>query len=150
MIFVSVGTTEFDDLIRVMDELAPSLGHEVVAQIGRGSYIPKSVRYFRLEPSLDAWLDRADVIVTHGGLGTVVEGLERRKPLVAVSNADRYDLHQDDLLGELERRGHLVWCRRLEDLGEAITVAVNGELTPYQAPECRIPAVIRQALGLPA
>ena len=37
MILVTVGTTNFDALVRRMDELAPELGEAVVCQIGGGS-----------------------------------------------------------------------------------------------------------------
>src|SRR5947209_11093294 len=53
MIFVTVGTTDFDALVRRIDELAPSLGEEVLCQIGKGSYLPRNCRYFRYAPSLD-------------------------------------------------------------------------------------------------
>ena len=45
MIFVTVGTTDFDDLLRAMDALAPTLGEEVVAQTGRGPISPPSAGF---------------------------------------------------------------------------------------------------------
>lgn len=44
MILVTVGMQlGFDRLIRAMDELAPSLGMEVIAQTGKGSYVPANM-----------------------------------------------------------------------------------------------------------
>ncbi len=37
MIFVTIGTTDFDQLVQKMDSLAPGLTDEVVMQIGKGS-----------------------------------------------------------------------------------------------------------------
>ena len=146
MIFVTVGTTDFDALVRQMDALAPSLGQEAIAQIGRGEYVPMSMEWFRFAPSLDPYYSRARVVVAHGGLGTIIEVLQRRIRLVGVSNPDRYDLHQEDILRTLTERGHMVWCRRLDDLAQAIEEIGAQQFTPYESPPCGIAEVIREHL----
>ena len=118
MIFVTVGTTDFDALIREMDRLAPALNEKVVAQIGRGRYVPAHMEYFRFVPSLDSYYARARVVVAHGGLGTMIEVLQRSIKLIGISNPDRYDRHQEDLLHALDTRGYMVWCRELGDLAQ--------------------------------
>lgn len=148
MIFVTVGTTDFDPLVERMDSLAAGMAEEIVAQVGRGTYLPTNMRFFRFADSLEPWLAQARVVVSHGGLGTVVEVLRRGIPLIALSNPDRYDRHQDDLLGTMESRGHLIWCRGLEDLAHALEQAERRQFTRYVAPTCDIPRVIRQHLGL--
>ena len=76
MIFVTVGSTDFDALIRCMDEIGARLGEEMTMQIGSGAYSPQhAARVFRYAPSLEAYYDQADIVVSHGGLGTVVEAL---------------------------------------------------------------------------
>jgi beta-1,4-N-acetylglucosaminyltransferase len=146
MIFVTVGTTDFDDLIRTMDELAPSLGEEVVAQTGRGRYVPRNLTHFDLAPSLEPYYAQARLVVAHGGLGTAIEVLERGLKLIGISNPDRYDHHQDDILRTLSERGHLLWCRSLADLPAALAAAAQMRFTPYSAPPCRIAEVIRDYL----
>lgn len=146
MIFVTVGTTEFDALVQAADQLAAA-GHDVVIQIGKGLVEPVHAQWFRFAPSLDACYEAADVVVTHGGLGTVSEVLQRRVPLVGVSNPDRYDRHQDQILQAMETAGHLVWCRDLADLPQAIQQARQRQLTPYVQPASRIGAVIREFLA---
>jgi UDP-N-acetylglucosamine transferase subunit ALG13 len=148
MIFVTVGTTDFDDLVRVMDRLAPTFGEEVIAQIGRGEYVPAHMEYFRFAPSLDPYYSRARVVVAHGGLGTAIEVMQRGIKLIGVSNPDRYDRHQEDLLSTLERRGHMIWCRSVEELPQALQDVTGRTFVPYEAPPCRIAEAIREYLGL--
>ncbi len=148
MIFVTVGTTDFDELVRVMDRLAPTLGEGVIAQIGRGEYVPEHMEHFRFAPSLDPYYSRARVVVAHGGLGTAIEVLERRLRLIGVSNPDRYDRHQEDLLSALEQRGHMIWCHSVEELPRALQEVTERTFVPYEAPSCRIAEVIREYLGL--
>ena len=148
MIFVTVGTTDFDALIRKMDELAPTLADEVVAQIGRGRYVPAHMEHFRFAPSLDPYYRRARMVVAHGGLGTMIEVLQWGTKLIGVSNPDRYDRHQDDLLSTLDSRGHMVWCRQLGDLPQALAEIDARTFVPYVTPCCHIAQVIREYLGL--
>lgn len=146
MIFVTVGTTDFDPLVRAMDQLAPSLGEEVVAQIGRGKYEPRHMRFVRLVPSLDPYYREASLVVSHGGMATLMEAASLGKPLVAVSNPELYDRHQDDLLCYMEREGHLLWCRDIAELEEALRRARAMTFRPYQPPPTRVHIVIREYL----
>jgi beta-1,4-N-acetylglucosaminyltransferase len=147
MIFVTVGSTDFDALIRSMDEIGARLGEELIMQIGSGQYIPQSAtRYFRYAPSLDESYDQAEIVVSHGGLGTVVEALRHGKKLVAVSNPDRYDTHQGDILGAFAETGYLIWCRDLGHLEDDLKRVRVTDLAPYEEPPCEIHQVIREFL----
>jgi UDP-N-acetylglucosamine transferase subunit ALG13 len=147
MIFVTVGSTDFEGLIARMDELAPALGDEVVMQIGLGSYEPRHARYFRFAPSLDHYYDQAEIVVAHGGLGTIVEALERDKKLICVVNPITYDRHQEHLLRTFEAQNYLLWCKDLQHLDEAIQQARKMQFGRYQPPECHIHEVIARYLG---
>jgi len=149
MIFVTVGTTDFDALVRRMDDLAPSLREPVIVQIGRGAYAPQHCEYFRFAPSLDPYYAQARLVVAHGGLGTAIEVIQRGLKLIGVSNPDRYDRHQEDLLGALDARGHMIWCRNLDDLPRALVEAETRVFTPYETPPCHIAQAIREYLRAP-
>ena len=147
MILVTVGTTDFDALIEAIDRLAPTLGEEVVAQIGQGAYEPRQVaEWFRLAPTLAPYYVRARLVVSHGGLATLMEVLRRGGRLVGVSNPDRYDRHQEELLSYLDEAGHLIWCRDLGQLAAAIAEASRRTFVPYEPPPCTIHQVIREYL----
>jgi hypothetical protein len=98
VIFVTIGTTDFDALTQTMDNLSLDLPEKVVVQIGKGKYIPEHCEYFRFAPSLDPYYERASLVVSHGGLGIITEVLERGLPLVAVEDPNQPDRHQRDLL----------------------------------------------------
>lgn len=146
MIFVTVGTNDFDALIAKVDELAPALSTEVVMQIGRGKYIPRHGAFFRFAESLDRYYDEAELIIAHGGLATIVEALQRGKKIVCVADPARYDCHQEQLLTVFAARNYLLWCRDLEHLEEAIQKAGIIEFAPYQPPECHIHKMIMEYL----
>lgn len=147
-IFVSVGSTDFDALVRRVDALAPALQAEGVMQIGHGQYTPVNWPYFRFAPSLDPYYEQATLVIAHGGLATTVEVLTHGLSLVSVSNEDRFDNHQDDLLTAMAEEGYLVWCRRLDDLEQAIHTAQSAPLRPYELAPSQIHCVINEFLGV--
>jgi beta-1,4-N-acetylglucosaminyltransferase len=146
VIFVTVGTTDFDLLAQRMDELGPALGEDVVIQTGRGAYVPRHAKYFRFAPSLETYYQQARLVVSHGGLGTLVEVMRANKPLIGVSNPDRFDLHQNELLGEMEAGGYLLWCRDLAELPREIVRAGAMSFRRYEDPPCSIHMVINDFL----
>jgi beta-1,4-N-acetylglucosaminyltransferase len=145
-IFVTVGSTDFDSLVQAVDRLAPSLEGTGIMQIGGGEYEPTNMPFFRFARSLDPYYEQATLVIAHGGLATTMEVLVRGLPLVSVSNPDRYDNHQDDLLSNMAQEGYLVWCRRLDDLAQAIHAAQTTSLKPYEQCECEIHTHIHRFL----
>jgi UDP-N-acetylglucosamine transferase subunit ALG13 len=146
MIFVAVGTTDFDALIIKMDEVAPCLSEPVVMQIGDGQYIPKNAEYFRFAPSLEPYYDEASLVVSHGGLGITTEALAKGKKLVGVENISLHGGHQVDLLRTLAHEGYLIWCRDLNNLLEEIKRAEHHSFKRYVAPDCAVHIVINKFL----
>lgn len=146
-VFVTAGTTDFDALIQAVDALVPCLDIQGVMQIGHGRYIPVHMPYFRFAPSLATYYEKASLVIAHGGLATTMEVLRRGLPLVSVSNPDRYDNHQEDLISAMAEKGYLVWCRSLHELKRAIETVQTKPLRRYQAPESEIHVVINEFLG---
>ena len=146
MIFVAVGTTDFDNLITEMDHLAPTLEEKIVMQIGNGQYTPRNAEYFRFAPSLAPYYEQCDIIVAHGGWGIVSEALERGKKLICVENAEAHNAHQRDLLNALVKERYIVWCRTLEELSRALERIKHAELERYVSDECQIHIVIADFL----
>jgi len=145
-IFVTVGSTDFDELVERMDRWSKTNGMNGIAQIGKGRYEPKHIPYFRFSQSLDTYYQKASIVVAHGGLATTMEVLKRGLPLVSVSNPDRYDNHQIDILARLARDKFLIWCENLARLSEAIERAQKSRLLRYEPPPCSIHLVIRDYL----
>ena len=88
MIFVTVGDQmAFDRLISAMDQWALSRGRDdVVAQIGEGSFLPRSLEWKRrLSPEVfSAEIERAELVVAHAGIGTILACLAQQKRLVVM------------------------------------------------------------------
>ncbi len=147
MIFCTVGTTEFDDLVRAVDTLAPTLDESVVFQIGQGLYEPTHGEWFRFLPDITEYIRNASIVIAHGGFGTTVEVLYAGVPLISVPNPDRFDKHQEQIIKRFGAEGYLIPCFHLEDLSAAITKARSTPLRPYTPPETTLHLEIRAFLA---
>ena len=148
MIFVTVGTTyAFDELVREVDEFARRSGEEVIIQLGNTSYQPKNCKYFIFKKDISRYLSAAEIIITHGGAGTLFELLTMGKKIVALENLQVIDKHQSDILGKLESESHIIWCKRPSDIEKCLRLARKKNFRKYSSPECRIPDVIKEFLN---
>ncbi|MDF2561864.1 MAG: glycosyltransferase [Microbacterium sp.] len=112
-VFVTLGTIRpyrFDTAVEAMLKiLRPD--DEVVWQLGETSrpHLPGESHESMSNAQLRRHVDRADVVVSHAGVGTIVDTLEASKcPVLLVRRAERnehVDDHQLDIAGELQQRG---------------------------------------------
>ena len=143
MIFVSVGSGNFDALIQTVDEICarrPDL--DTLMQIGSGSYQPKHAPFFRFAPTLEPYYDQADMVVAHGGVGVTMEVLRRGLVLIGVDNPDRPDQHQIDILSHLAEGGFLIWCHELSQLETTIDGAASRQLRQWRSDPCTIHLIV--------
>lgn len=112
MIFLTTGTQlPFDRLVRFVDDWAgshPSV--EIFAQIGPGKYKPRnfnSVDYLD-QSSYRECFERAQGLVSHAGMGTILTTLMAGKPVVIMPR--RADL------GEHRNDHQVATCRKLVNL----------------------------------
>jgi|HigsolmetaAR203D_1030402.scaffolds.fasta_scaffold11008_2 Uncharacterized conserved protein len=99
MIFVTVGTQfGFDRLIEWMDEWAASSNTDVFAQIGEGSFQPRHISWTRDIPAADFsdYVQRAEKVVSHAGMGTIISSLLTNKPIIIVPRMASLGEHRND------------------------------------------------------
>ncbi|MHA1481085.1 MAG: glycosyltransferase [Candidatus Thorarchaeota archaeon] len=148
MIFVTVGTAHYNPLIEEMDRLVETgvITDTVIAQIGRGSYVPKNFKSFRFIRSLNRAYDKAEVIVSTGGAGTTIECITQGLKLVVVENTTLMEGHQSQLIGAMSKRKHLTWCRDLKNLADCISQARTGVFPKFVSDTPRAHLLIQELL----
>uniref|UniRef100_A0A2R8PN68 UDP-N-acetylglucosamine transferase subunit ALG13 n=1 Tax=Callithrix jacchus TaxID=9483 RepID=A0A2R8PN68_CALJA len=122
-LFVTVGTTSFDDLIACVSapdslQKIESLGYSrLILQIGRGTVVPEpfstesfTLDVYRYKDSLKEDIQKADLVISHAGAGSCLETLEKGKPLLVVINEKLMNNHQLELAKQLHKEGHLFYC----------------------------------------
>lgn len=100
MIFVTVGTQlPFDRLVKAVDDWAARhLDVPVMAQVNGGRYAPAHLQTVSgLSPAeFSDSFSRAEVVVAHAGMGTIISALEVGKPLVLLPRLAALGEHRND------------------------------------------------------
>lgn len=134
-ILVTVGTTPFDDLVRVCDEKLDAALTLTIQISNTARYVPKRFPYFRFADKITPYYESADLVIAHAGAGTVFRLLDMGKRLIVVPNLKRDDCHQKDLAAVVARKKWALVCWRLEDLPGLISGAFEQPLAAYERQE---------------
>ncbi|MEJ8801487.1 glycosyltransferase [Pontibacter sp. H249] len=122
MIFVTIGAQEpFERLVQAIDQIAPTLGGiPIVAQISKSSFQPKHMQVHEfLSPSMyTKYFNKATLIVSHAGMGTIISALVQQKPILVFPRLAKY--------GET-RNDHQVSTAKVFEKLEYITAAYSEE-----------------------
>lgn len=137
MIFLTVGTQlAFDRLVRSLDEwVGADSRYPAFAQIGRGEYLPRHISYERyLDPeSYQSYLQAAQVVVGHCGIGTILSCNDQSIPVIVVPR--RHDLkehrndHQIATARQVEARGLAQVVYDENRLGDVLQGVLSGSHT---------------------
>lgn len=126
LIFVCVGSRkyQFNRLFKKLDELIEQglIEDNIFAQIGQSSYLPKYYNYERFisVDKFKMYQARADLIISHGGTGTIITSLKLGKQVLVVPRLTKYGEHLDDhqlqVAGVLEKEGFLRCVLDMDEL----------------------------------
>ncbi|GAB64476.1 glycosyltransferase [Plasmodium cynomolgi strain B] len=155
ILFVTVGSHKFDELIKQIDtkEFHSFLRCEgftkMNMQIGEGTYEPKliyrhnsnneeflkRVKFFRYKKDLVKHFQKADLILSHAGAGTTIEGLRMKKKMLIVVNDKLMDNHQLEFALFLRSLNCLEVCECLGDLRSWVLRCLRTPaFAPFPAP----------------
>ena len=121
-VFVTVGTTLFEDLIdgvlsdTALDWMIANTYTNLVLQYGKGrfptfNYADRDeldITLYDFRPSLERDMDSADLIICHAGAGTLMEALTKGKTVLTVINTKLMNNHQTELAYALGKSNHLL------------------------------------------
>lgn len=136
LLFATVGATlPFDRLVRSVAEAkaAGDLPHELVIQTGIGGLQPDGLRTLETMPFQDIQdlLVRADVVVCHGGTGSLITALRQGCHVIAMprlsSLGEHYDDHQAEITAAFAARGLIQVANSTEELRAALAAARTRE-----------------------
>jgi len=142
MMFVTAGTTKFDELVKKIDECLENgqIKERVIAQIGNGKYLPKNMKYFRFSKDLTKYYRMADIVISHEGAGTLLELVNLGKKTISLENPTTVE--NPDIVNKLSRDGYLFKCNSMSGIVKAINEAKSKKFRKYVPPKCFIHKVI--------
>lgn len=155
IIFITVGTTEFDELIQELDEsyyqfeeVLYQLGcRKLIIQRGRGNYLLNNlekndknrihIEIYRFKPSLLEDMTKSHLIISHCGAGSILEALSLKKSLIVVVNNSLQGNHQDELSSALVERKYCI-STTVEILLDTLKTYKNTDTIPFPQPNLEL------------
>ena len=130
MILVLLGTqnNSFERLLKEIEKNIENrtITEKVIVQAGYTKYKSKHMEIidFISEKELDKLQDEASLIITHGGVGSIVSSLKKNKTVIAVSRLKQYkehvNNHQSEIIELFNSKGYLIGINDVSKLGEAL------------------------------
>ena len=160
MILVLLGTQN-NDFHRLLDEIEKNIQEgnikeEVIVQAGFTKYKSNNMKIFEMmrKDDLEKLVQKADLVITHAGEGSIEMSLEQNKKVIAVPRLKKYgehvNDHQKDIEDEFNRKGWIIGIDEVSCLGQAIRKAKNFKPNKYQNQKAdKIVNIIRTFIDMP-
>lgn len=142
MILVLLGTqhNEFTRLLQKVEECIDNgfINEKVVVQAGFTKYQTDKMEIFDMisKEVLENLIDEANVIITHGGVGSIIMALKKHKKVIAVPRLHEFNEHVNDhqrqIINVFNEKKYLLGIQNVEDLPEALKQIDNFEPEEYK------------------
>lgn len=130
MILVTLGTQDknFVRLLEKIDQLINNglIKDKVIVQAGFTKYNSENMEIFDLIPQdeFNDLMDKADIIITHGGVGNIISALEKNKKVIAVPRLAKYGEHINDhqiqIIAKFNALGYIIGLQDVDELDDAV------------------------------
>lgn len=102
MILVLLGTQN-NSFFRLLDEIEDCINsgliqEEVIVQSGHTIYNSEKMKIldFISETEINQLIEKANYIITHGGVGSIIHAINLNKKVIAVARLSKYNEHVND------------------------------------------------------
>lgn len=126
MIFVILGTQdkEFTRLLRKIQKLIDKriITEKVVVQAGSTNFKSKDmiIKNYMSMKEFSETIKESDYIITHGGVGSIIDSLKKDKKVIAVARQKKYNEHENDhqleIIEEFTKLGYILGCKEVKEL----------------------------------
>jgi UDP-N-acetylglucosamine transferase subunit ALG13 len=135
MILVLLGTqnNSFNRLLTEIDNCIEQkiITEEVIVQAGYTKYKSDKMKIFDFIPveQFSELLDQSNLIITHGGVGSIITSLKLGKKIIAVPRLKKYNEHVNDhqiqIVENFDKAGYLKGVFDINNLGQVIKSMPN-------------------------
>ncbi len=130
MILVLLGTQN-NSFFRLLEEIEKLLqnkkiSEEVTVQAGYTKFQSNNMKIldFISKEELENLLEKADIVITHGGVGSILQAITKNKKVIAIPRHHKYEEHVNDHQKEIvelfHKKGYIIGLQEVEELEQAI------------------------------
>lgn len=152
MILVVLGTQDkpFTRLLNALETQvnAGLIQDELIVQSGLTHFESQKMKCFDLLPmeEFERLMEQADCIITHGGVGTILNAVKKGKKVLACPRLAKYQEHGNDhqlqLCNEFEKKGYVLVCEEFDELYQKIEEVKQFTPLPYASSTHEVVKVI--------
>ena len=157
MILVLLGTQN-NSFHRLLEEIEKNIEdgtikEEVIAQVGYTKFESKNMKIFDLIPKekLEKLQEEANLIITHGGVGSIISSIEKGKKVIAVPRLHEYEEHvnnhQKEIVKDFNDKGYIIGIENVEDLKKAIIKLKDFTPKEYKHNNEKMLKIIEEFIG---
>ncbi len=143
MIFVTLGTQDknFDRLVSAIDKEIKN-GHikeKVVVQSGSTNFKSGDMEIvdYLSQEDFENYMKKCDLLITHGGVGSILTGLSHGKKVIAAARLSKYKEHINDhqvqIVKEFAKNGYILELEDFSKLNEVIKKSKNFKPNKYKS-----------------
>lgn len=143
MIFVTLGTQDkpFNRLLEAVQKQIDNkkIKGKVIVQAGCTKFESKDMEIFDLIPMEDFEknISECDILITHGGVGSIVDALKRGKVVIAAARLEKYGEHVNDhqlqIIKNFSEAGYIIALNDFDKLDEALKLAKKFKPNKYKS-----------------
>lgn len=141
MILVLLGTQN-NSFHRLLEEIQKNIKNgnikeKIVVQKGYTKFESQDMEIYDQLPSdeLKKLIDKANIVITHGGVGSIITSIEKGKKVIAAPRLKKYkehvNDHQLDIINSFSEMGYIIGIHEVEELGEALKRVEKFEPKKY-------------------
>ena len=143
MILVLLGTQN-NSFHRLLEKIQKNIDNgnikeEIIVQKGYTKFESKDMRLYNQLPQneLEELVDKADLIITHGGVGSIIMALKKGKKVIAIPRLKEYkehvNNHQLDIIKTFNDLGYIIGLNNVEELDETLKTVEDFEPIEYKS-----------------
>ena len=130
MILVLLGTQN-NSFHRLLEEIQKNIDNgnikeKVIVQKGYTKFESKNMTLYNQIPidKMHDMIEKADFVITHGGVGSIISSIEQGKRVIAVPRLKEYkehvNNHQKDIIKSFNEMGYIIGIEKVEELSDAL------------------------------
>lgn len=117
----------FKRLLKELDRLKEKkiIKEEIIVQAGYTKYKSDNLQIFDFidKDKLEDYQSKANLIITHGGVGSIISSLKKEKTVIAVPRLKEYNEHvnnhQKDIVESFSNNGYIIGINDVNELEDA-------------------------------
>lgn len=139
MIFISVGTQRqsFRRLFHLVEDSKVIANQRIIAQAGYTEYSSTKIESipFMSNELYKKYMDESDIVICHGGVGTIFDALYAGKKVLAIPRLEKYDEHvnnhQIEICDELEKEGYILYLKEYDLFDDVMKKLLETNFKKY-------------------